>query len=245
MAPAPQVLPVPAGLDDGRGWRHRPRPSSPSGPTCSTAAACRPGESFLVHGGSSGIGTTAIQLAHAFGATVFATVGSDDKQRACEALGAQRAIDYRSEDFVEVIKAETGGKGVDVILDMVGGPYVERNLHALAVEGRLVQIAWLQGPKVQANFMPLMLKRLTWTGSTLRPRSVEQKGAIAQALEARVWPLLAAGKVRPLIHATFPLRRGGGRPPPDGIEHAHRQDRAGDLSRALSGRRSTGAAAQS
>ena len=152
----------------------------------------QPGESFLVHGGSSGIGTTAIQLAHAFGATVFATVGSADKQRACEALGALRAIDYRNEDFVAVVKSATGGKGVDVILDMVGGPYVERNLQALAVEGRLVQIAWLQGPKLQANFMPLMLKRLTWTGSTLRPRSVEQKAAIAQALEAKVWPLLAA-----------------------------------------------------
>ena len=166
----------------------------------------QPGESFLVHGGSSGIGTTAIQLAHAFGATVFATVGSADKQRACEALGAQRAIDYRSEDFVAVVKSATGGKGVDVILDMVGGPYVERNLHALAVEGRLVQIAWLQGSKPPANFMPLMLKRLTWTGSTLRPRSVEQKAAIAQALETKVWPLLAAGRVKPLIHATFPLR---------------------------------------
>jgi len=163
------------------------------------------GESFLVHGGSSGIGTTAIQLAHAFGAVVFATVGSEDKQQACEALGAKRAINYRTEDFVEVVKAETGGKGVDVILDMVGGPYVERNLQALAVEGRLVQIAWLQGPKVQANFVQLMLKRLTWTGSTLRPRSVEQKGEIARALEARVLPLLEQGKVRPLIHRTFPL----------------------------------------
>ena len=191
----------------------------------------QPGESFLVHGGSSGIGTTAIQLAHAFGATVFATVGGEDKRRACLELGAKRVIDYRNEDFVEVVRAETGGKGVDVILDMVGGPYVERNLQALAVEGRLVQIAWLQGPKVQANFMPLMLKRLTWTGSTLRPRSVEQKGEIAQALEARVWPLLAEGKVRPLIHRTFPLERGGGRPRADGIEHAYRQDRARDLSR--------------
>ena len=137
------------------------------------------GESFLVHGGSSGIGTTAIQLAHAMGATVFATVGGPDKQRACEALGATRAIDYRNEDFVAVLATATGGRGVDVILDMVGGPYVERNLKALAVEGRLVQIAWLQGSKIQANFVPLMLKRLTWTGSTLRPRSVEEKGRIA------------------------------------------------------------------
>jgi putative PIG3 family NAD(P)H quinone oxidoreductase len=163
------------------------------------------GESFLVHGGSSGIGTTAIQLAHAFGAAVFATVGGPDKQRACVELGARRAIDYRKEDFVEVVRAETDGRGVDVILDMVGGSYVERNLKALAVEGRLVQIAWLEGAKVQANFTPLMVKRVTWTGSTLRPRSVEQKREIASALEAKVLPLLAEGKVKPLIHATFPL----------------------------------------
>ena len=204
IAPAPQVLPVPDGM-----------PMVEAGGIPETfftvwtnvfdRGRLQPGESFLVHGGSSGIGTTAIQLAHAFGSTVFATVGGTDKQRACEALGAKRAIDYRNEDFVAVLAAETGGRGVDVILDMVGGPYVERNLQALAVEGRLVQIAWLQGPKVQANFMPLMLKRLTWTGSTLRPRSVDQKGEIARALETRVWPLLAAGKVKPLIHQTFPL----------------------------------------
>lgn len=163
------------------------------------------GETLLVHGGSSGIGTTAIQLGQAFGADVLATVGGAEKQRACESLGARRAIDYRREDFVEVAKAETGGRGVDVILDMVGGPYVERNLQALAVEGRLVQIAWLQGAKLEANFLPLMLKRLTWTGSTLRPRSVEQKGVIAAALKEKVLPLLAEGKVKPWIHATFPL----------------------------------------
>ena len=229
VAPAPQVLPIPAGLSmvEAGGT---PETFFTVWANVFDQARLQPGESFLVHGGSSGIGTTAIQLARAFGAMVFATVGSADKQRACEALGAQRAIDYRSEDFVAVVKAETGGKGVDVILDMVGGPYVERNLHALAVEGRLVQIAWLQGSKPQANFMPLMLKRLTWTGSTLRPRSVEQKAAIAAALEARVWPLLAAGRVKPLIHATFPLRRGRGRPRPDGIEPAYRQDRAHGLS---------------
>ncbi len=205
IAPAPQVLPVPPGfsLVEAGGT---PETFFTVWANVFDRGRLAAGESFLVHGGSSGIGTTAIQLAHAFGAKVFATVGSADKQRACEALGAQRAIDYRSEDFVAVVKAETAGKGVDVILDMVGGPYVERNLQALAVEGRLVQIAWLQGAKLQANFMPLMLKRLTWTGSTLRPRSVAQKGQIAQALEAQVWPLLAAGKIRPLVHATFPLR---------------------------------------
>ena len=205
LAPAPQVLPIPAGLSmfEAGGT---PETFFTVWTNVFDRGRLQPGESFLVHGGSSGIGTTAIQLAHAFGAIVFATVGSADKQRACEALGADRAIDYHEEDFVAVVQSATSGKGIDVILDMVGGPYVERNLQALAVEGRLVQIAWLQGPKLQANFMPLMLKRLTWTGSTLRPRSVEQKAAIAQALEARVWPLLAAGRVKPLIHATFPLR---------------------------------------
>ena len=203
-APAPQVLPVPAGLGmvEAGGI---PETFFTVWTNVFDRGRLQPGESFLVHGGSSGIGTTAIQLAHAFGSTVFATVGGPDKQRACLELGAKRAIDYRNEDFVEIVKAETGGRGVDVILDMVGGPYVERNLQALAVEGRMVQIAWLQGPKVQANFMQLMLKRLTWTGSTLRPRSVAQKGEIAAALEAKVLPLLAAGKVRPLIHQTFPL----------------------------------------
>ena len=170
----------------------------------------QPGESLLVHGGSSGIGTTAIQLASAFGATVLATAGSPDKCAACERLGAKRAINYREEDFVAAAKEATGGRGVDLILDMVGGEYVEKNLQALAVEGRLVQIAWLKGPKVTANFAQLMLKRLTWTGSTLRPRSVEQKGEIARSLEARVWPLLAGGKVRPLIFRTFPLAEAAG-----------------------------------
>ena len=203
-APAPQVLPVPAsmGMVEAGGI---PETFFTVWTNVFDRGRLRPGESFLVHGGSSGIGTTAIQLAHAFGSTVFATVGGPDKQRACLELGAKRAIDYRNEDFVEIVKAETGGRGVDVILDMVGGPYVERNLQALAVEGRMVQIAWLQGPKIQANFMQLMLKRLTWTGSTLRPRSVAQKGEIAAALEAKVLPLLAAGKVKPLIHQTFPL----------------------------------------
>ena len=203
-APAPQVLPVPAGLSLTEAGAV-PETYFTVWTNVFDRGRLASGESFLVHGGSSGIGTTAIQLAHAFGATVLATVGGPDKQRACSELGAARAIDYRREDFVEVVRAETGGRGVDLILDMVGGSYVERNLRALAVEGRLVQIAWLEGAKVQANFTQLMLKRLTWTGSTLRPRSVEQKGEIARALEAKVLPLLAQGKVRPLVHATFPL----------------------------------------
>src|SRR4051812_14136251 len=159
-APAPQVLPVPDGMDlvDAGGV---PETFFTVWANVFDRGRLQAGESFLVHGGSSGIGTTAIQLAHAFGATVFATVGGEDKRTACMALGASRVINYRTEDFVEVVKAETGGKGVNLILDMVGGPYLERNLQALAVEGRLVQIAWLQGAKFEANFMPLMLKRLT------------------------------------------------------------------------------------
>ena len=152
------------------------------------------GETFLVHGGSSGIGTTAIQLASRFGARVFATAGIAEK---CATAGAGRgrAIDYKTEDFVEVVERETGGKGVDVILDMVGGDYIKRNLQCLAVEGRLVQIAFLKGAKAEVDFASVMLKRLTITGSTLRPRSVAQKGAIAQALEEKVWPLLG-GRAR-------------------------------------------------
>ena len=161
------------------------------------------GETILVHGGSSGIGTTAIQLARAFGARVVATAGSEEKCAACRALGAERAINYRTEDFVQVIKDGVGG--VDVVLDMVGGEYIPRNLQCLNVEGRLVQIAFLQGPVAKVNFTTLMVKRLTFTGSTLRPRTVAQKGAIAQALKEKVWPLLDRGSVKPIIHATFPL----------------------------------------
>jgi NADPH2:quinone reductase len=164
------------------------------------------GESVLIHGGSSGIGTTAIQLAAAFGARVFATAGSADKCRACEDLGAERAINYRDEDFAAVIAELTGGNGVDLILDMVGGDYLMRNLQSLAVEGRLVQIAVLNGPKVSDfNILPVMMKRLTLTGSTLRPRSVAQKAVIANELRTRVWPLLESGAVAPVIDATFPL----------------------------------------
>jgi NADPH2:quinone reductase len=167
------------------------------------------GETVLIHGGTSGIGTTAIQLAHAFGARVLATAGSDEKCAFCCKIGADEAINYRDEDFVERARALTDGKGVDLVLDMVGGDYLPRNVRALAVEGRLVQIAFLKSSKVEFDFMPMMLKRLTLTGSTLRPRSVEQKGAIARELREKVWPLLAAGTVRPIIHKTFPLAEAG------------------------------------
>ncbi|MCA0433408.1 MAG: NAD(P)H-quinone oxidoreductase [Proteobacteria bacterium] len=163
----------------------------------------KPGETFLVHGGSSGIGSTAIMLAKAFGATVVATAGSAAKCEACRQLGADLAINYRQEDFAAVLKDK--GMAADVILDMVGGDYLARNLKVAALNGRIVQIAFQQGSKIEADFMPLMLKRLTFTGSTLRPRSVAEKAVIARALEEKVWPLLAAGKCRPVVHATFPL----------------------------------------
>jgi putative PIG3 family NAD(P)H quinone oxidoreductase len=163
------------------------------------------GEILLVHGGSSGIGTTAIQLAKAFGATVYVTAGSDEKCQACTELGADAAINYRTEDFVERVAELTDDRGVDVILDMIGGSYLPRNLKSLAVEGRIVQIALQGGPKVEMNLLPIMLKRLTLTGSTLRPRTVTQKAMIAHSLRERVWPLLESGKVKPIIHATFPL----------------------------------------
>jgi putative PIG3 family NAD(P)H quinone oxidoreductase len=163
------------------------------------------GETLLVHGGSSGIGTTAIQLAKAFGARVIVTAGSAEKCEACRKLGADVAINYRSEDFVAATKAATGGKGADLILDMVGGDYIERNYEAAAVDGRIVQIAFQGNPRANVNFLRIMLKRLTHTGSTLRARSVADKAAIARALEANVWPLVAAGKVKPAIYRTFPL----------------------------------------
>jgi len=164
------------------------------------------GEAFLVHGGSSGIGTTAIQLAAAFGATVLATAGSADKCEACVKLGATRAINYREEDFVAVTKEITGGKGADLILDMVGGSYIDRNYEAAAVEGRIVQIAFLGGARAEVNFAKLMMKRLVHTGSTLRPRTVEFKGAVAAELERLVWPLLGERKVAPVMDMIYPLR---------------------------------------
>lgn len=160
------------------------------------------GERFLVHGGSSGIGTTAIQLASAFGARVFATAGSDEKCEVCRQLGAEQAINYREGDFVEVLKAEGGA---NVILDMVGGSYLPRNIKALATEGRLVQIAFLQGPKVELNFAQIMLRRLTVTGSTLRPQSDLAKARIAEALLEKVWPLLENGRVAPVMDSEFAL----------------------------------------
>jgi len=164
------------------------------------------GETFLVHGGTSGIGTAAIQLAKAFGARVIATAGSAEKCEACTKLGADRAVNYRSEDFVAVVKEVTGGKGADVILDMVGGDYVGRNYDCAAIDGRIVQIAFLQGPKATADFSKLMVKRLTHTGSTLRPRSVEFKGDIASELERQVWPLLSERRIAPVLDMIFPLR---------------------------------------
>lgn len=163
------------------------------------------GEVFLVHGGTSGIGTTAIQLAKAFGATVFATAGSDEKCDACIRLGADHAINYKTGDFVEEVRKITDGKGTDLILDMVGGSYIERNYDASSEDGRIVQIAFLGGPKAEVNFAKLMMKRLTHTGSTLRARPVEFKAQIAVELEREVWPLIAAGKVAPVMHSEFAL----------------------------------------
>lgn len=163
------------------------------------------GESLLIHGGSSGIGTTAIQIAKALGVKVFATAGSAEKCAACEQLGALKAINYREQDFVAVIKQLTASQGVDVILDMVGGDYVQRNLSAAAIEGRIVNIAYLQGSKVEMELMPIMLKRLTLTGSTLRAQSATVKQQIAAELFTKVWPLLNDKKIKPVIFATFPL----------------------------------------
>ena len=160
------------------------------------------GERFLVHGGTSGIGTTAIQLANAFGARVFATAGSDEKCKVCTDLGAERAINYRDEDFVEVLRA---AGGADLILDMVGGDYIPRNVKALANDGRLVQIAFLSGPKVELNFAQVMTRRLTITGSTLRPQSDLAKARIAQDLAEKVWPLLDAGRIAPVMDSEFPM----------------------------------------
>jgi putative PIG3 family NAD(P)H quinone oxidoreductase len=203
-APAPQCLPVPKGLSmiEAAGL---PETYFTVWANVFQRGRLEAGETILIHGGSSGIGTTAIQLAREFGARIFTTVGNAEKAEVCRKLGAERAIDYRNEDFVAAVSDLTEGQGVDLILDMVGGPYIERNIAALAVEGRLVQIAFQQASRVEIDFLPMMIKRLTLTGSTLRPRTVEQKAEIAAELRAQVWPLIEAGRVRPLIHRTFPL----------------------------------------
>ncbi|HAW47092.1 MAG TPA: NAD(P)H-quinone oxidoreductase [Roseovarius sp.] len=199
--PAAHCLPVPAGLEL-REAACLPETFFTVWSNVFGRGALKGGERFLVHGGSSGIGTTAIQLAHAFGARVFATAGSAEKCAACERLGAERAINYREEDFVEVLRAEGGA---DLILDMVGGDYLPRNVKALADDGRLVQIAFLQGPKVELNFAQVMMRRLTITGSTLRPQSDLAKARIAEGLRTHVWPLIEAGRVAPVMDSEFPL----------------------------------------
>ncbi|SPH19880.1 Phthiocerol/phenolphthiocerol synthesis polyketide synthase type I PpsC [Ascidiaceihabitans donghaensis] len=197
--PAAHCLPVPAGLSLKEA-ACLPETFFTVWSNVFTRGGLKAGERFLIHGGSSGIGTTAIQLAHAFGARVFVTAGSDEKCAACVALGAERAINYRDEDFVAVMKAEGGA---NLILDMVGGDYIPRNVATLAEDGRLVQIAFLQGPKVELNFALMMMKRLTITGSTLRPQSDLAKARIAQDLAEAVWPLIEAGKVKPVMDETF------------------------------------------
>jgi putative PIG3 family NAD(P)H quinone oxidoreductase len=205
VAPAPQCLPAPRGLDlvSAGGI---PETFFTVWTNVFDRGRLRASESILVHGGSSGIGTTAIQLARARGSRVFATAGSAEKCAACERLGAERAINYRDEDFVGVIRELTGGRGVDVVLDMVGGDYFGRNIDALAVEGRLVEIATLQGVKAELNIQTIMQRRLTITGSTLRARPVAEKSAIARAVHEHVWPLIESGAVKPIVYATFPLR---------------------------------------
>lgn len=201
VTPAAHALPVPEGLSL-REAACLPETAFTVWSNVVMRGGLRAGERFLVHGGSSGIGTTAIQVARALGARVFATAGSDDKCAACTALGAERAINYRTEDFVAALAAEGGA---DLILDMVGGDYIARNLRALADDGRLVQIAFLQGPKAELNFAQIMTRRLTVTGSTLRPQSDLAKARIARDLRAHLWPLIAAGAVRPVIDSEYPL----------------------------------------
>jgi putative PIG3 family NAD(P)H quinone oxidoreductase len=204
VAAAPLCLPVPRGLTQVEAAA-LPETYFTVWTNVFDRGRCKAGDKVLIHGGTSGIGTTAIQLATAMGARVYATAGSDDKARACERLGAVRGINYRTEDFVEVVLQDTGGKGVDVILDMVGGDYFDRNLQVAAIEGRLVIIAMLKGSRAELKLNTLLTKRLTVTGSTLRSRTVDEKAAIADAVRRNVWPLLESGRVRPVIHATFPL----------------------------------------
>lgn len=204
VAPANSVLPVPAGLSLVEAAA-LPETVFTVWSNVFDRAGLKPGETLLVHGGASGIGVAAIQLGRAFGARVIVTAGTEEKCARCVALGAERAVNYREEDFVAVVKETTGGVGAHVILDMVGGSYVGRNYEAAAIEGRIVQIAFLQGSKVEVDMQRLMLKRLVHTGSTLRGRDPAFKAAIAAALEEKVWPLIAAGVLRPVVDATFPL----------------------------------------
>jgi putative PIG3 family NAD(P)H quinone oxidoreductase len=202
--PAVQCLPIPRGMDFVAAAAI-PETFFTVWTNVFERGRLRAGESALFHGGSSGIGTTAIQLAVARGSRVFATAGSDEKCRACEQLGAERAVNYRTEDFVEAMKQATGGRGVDLILDIVGGEYIARDLAALAVEGRLVVIGFMGGDTATIDFRRVLGRRLTITGSTLRPRSAAEKGEIALALRWEVWPLLEQGVVKPAIYRTFPL----------------------------------------
>jgi NADPH:quinone reductase len=203
-AAAPLCLPIPAGLSMTEAAA-LPETYFTVWTNLFERGGCKTGDNVLIHGGTSGIGTTAIQLAAAFGARVFATAGTHAKARFCESLGAVRGIDYRTEDFVEIVKSATDGKGADLILDMVAGTYVQRNIEAAAVDGRIVVIAILGGARAEIMMNKIMVKRLTLTGSTLRPRTIAQKAAVAEGVRRNVWPLLAARRVRPIIHATFPL----------------------------------------
>jgi putative PIG3 family NAD(P)H quinone oxidoreductase len=204
VAPAVQCLPIPAAMDFVSAAA-LPETFFTVWTNVFDRGRLRAGETALFHGGSSGIGTTAIQLAVARGARVFATAGSDEKCRACERLGAERAINYRMEDFVAVIKEVTGSRGVDLILDIVGGDYIPRDLASLAVEGRLVVIGFMGGDTATLDFRRILGRRLTITGSTLRPRTAAEKGAIASALRSDVWPLLDTGAIKPVVYRTFPL----------------------------------------
>jgi putative PIG3 family NAD(P)H quinone oxidoreductase len=202
--PAPQCLPIPRGMDATTAAAI-PETYFTVWTNLFQRGALKSGERVLVHGGTSGIGSTAIQLARAFGATVLATAGTDEKCDSCRRFGAAEAINYRTRDFVDAVKALTAGEGVDVVLDIIGGDYLPRNLECLRLHGRLLQIGLMGGARSHINLRPVLQNRLTITGSTLRPRSVEEKGTIARELEEKVWPLLERGEVRPAVHSTFPL----------------------------------------
>jgi len=206
VAPAVQCLPIPKGLSEIEA-AGLPETYFTVWSNVFDRGALQDGETLLVHGGASGIGTTAIQLARAMGNTVYATVGSDERARAVEALGAAKGINYKTQDFVQEVRDATGGAGVNVILDMVAGEYINRNMKCLADDGRIVVIALLGGARAEVDCNQILRRRLTLTGSTLRPRPVAFKGAIAKALRQRAWPLLEQGAIKPIVHATFPLEQ--------------------------------------